>query len=227
VGEAWRLGAEGARCLGALCWQGRRGHVQPGCVLASFVELSPLTAPWLRSGVGAPKAKGRPKAKAKAKQGFGNRGGLAASASSAAGGGANALSCGNESDLGLDKRRSRLKALLGLSSSDGDVGADFDEANALRIGRGAASSGSEAGDLGDHRGTGGTAQSGLASVRGVVGVPDARRSRARALLGLSSSDDAPVPGDADKGCKFGEFGSPRGDFSDGDDSCRADGEFSK
>ena len=135
VGEAWRLGAEGARCLGALRWQGRRGHVQPGCVLASFVELSPLTAPWLRSVVGAPKAKGRPKAKAKAKQGFVNRGGLAASASSAAGGGANALACGSGAVLGLDKRRSRLKALLGLSSSDGDVGADFDEAEALRIGR--------------------------------------------------------------------------------------------
>ena len=30
VGEAWRLGAEGARCLGALCWQGRRGHVSLG-----------------------------------------------------------------------------------------------------------------------------------------------------------------------------------------------------
>ena len=65
VGEAWRLGAEGARCLGALRWQSRRGHVQPGCALASFVELSLLTAPWMRSVVGAPKAKGRPHSKSK------------------------------------------------------------------------------------------------------------------------------------------------------------------
>ena len=92
------------------------------------MELSPLTAPWLRSVVGAATAEGRPKAKAKAKQGFVNRDSVAASASSAAGGGANALACGSVTVLGLDKRRSRLKALLGLSSSGGDVGADFDEA---------------------------------------------------------------------------------------------------
>ena len=76
VSEAWRLGAEGTRCLGALRWHSKRGHVQPGCASLPFVELPPATAPWLRSVVGAPKAKGRPKAKAKVKQqraGVGNR----------------------------------------------------------------------------------------------------------------------------------------------------------
>ena len=60
-----------------------------------------------------------------------------------------------------------------------------------------------------------------------MGFPDARRSRARALLGLSSSDDAPGAADVDKGCNFSKFGSPRDPFSDTDGSCGADGLFSK
>ena len=58
---AWRLGVYDGRCIGALCWDVVTGHVRPGCMSARFVELPPQQAPWLRSAVGAPKAKGRPK----------------------------------------------------------------------------------------------------------------------------------------------------------------------
>ena len=207
AGQAWSRTAW--VCVGELC-----GIVTVDCAVAAF-------------GGGCAEGEGQAESKSKSEARMCESRWLCCVCVLRSRGGAKALGCGNQTRLGLDKRRSRLKALLGLSSSDGDVGADFDEAKALRIGRGGASSGSEVGDLGGHCDTGSHAQSGLASVRGVVGVPDARRSRARALLGLSSSDDAPVTGDADKGCKFGEFGGPRGDFSDGDGSCSADGKFSK
>ena len=58
---AWRLGVYEGRCFGALCWDVVSCHVRPGCMSVSFVELPPHSAPWLRSAVGAPKAKGRPK----------------------------------------------------------------------------------------------------------------------------------------------------------------------
>ena len=58
---AWRLGVYDGRCLGALCWDVVSCHVRPGCMSVSFLELPPQSAPWLRSTVGAPKAKGRAK----------------------------------------------------------------------------------------------------------------------------------------------------------------------
>ena len=58
AGAAWRLGDPDGRCFATLCWDGGAGHVQPGCASTSFVELDARTAPWLRSSVGAPKAKG-------------------------------------------------------------------------------------------------------------------------------------------------------------------------
>lgn len=60
---AWRLGVYEGRCLGAICCDVPACHVRPACLAPQFAELSPQSAPWLRSVVRAPKATGRPKEK--------------------------------------------------------------------------------------------------------------------------------------------------------------------
>ena len=119
--------------------------MQPGCGSWRFVELSPATAPWLRSVVGAPKSKGRPKAKAKVKQqraDVGRRFGPLAATASASEGGASASACGAapvQPEGGATL--AHLKKLVGLSPSDGDPGADGDVEGAVRVFKAAALSG--------------------------------------------------------------------------------------